>query len=161
MAAGLSESADPGWPGPSAWGSEQGEGSRVSGYLSLGEDSRGLTPTAADPKEKLPSESVRGCSEKVLKASGVPFRVEGLKFGVESFTRNVASPHLVVERTQLRLEKRMRRKAEERRERTVGSGFGTRGALRSAIGASSATRNQPRWRIPTSGRPSTADVQET
>ena len=38
VAAGLSESADPGWPGPSAWGSEQGEGSRVSGYLSLGED---------------------------------------------------------------------------------------------------------------------------
>ena len=35
--------------------------------------SRGLTPTAADPKEKLPSESVRGCSEKVLKASAEPF----------------------------------------------------------------------------------------
>ena len=26
-------------------------------------------PTAADPKEKLPSESVRGCPEKLLKAS--------------------------------------------------------------------------------------------
>ena len=36
-------------------------------------DSRGLTPTAADPKEKLPSESVRGCSENVLKASAEPF----------------------------------------------------------------------------------------
>ena len=123
--------------------------------------SRGLTPTAADPKEKLPSESVRGCSEKVLKASGEPFRVEGLRFGVESFTRNVVLPHLVAERAQLRLEKRMRRKAEDGREGTVASGFGTRGALRSAFGASSGTRNRPRWRIPTSGRPSTADVQET
>ena len=89
------------------------------------------------------------------------FRVEGLRFGVERFTRNVVSPHLVAERAQLRLEKRMRRKAEERRERTVGSGFGTRGGLRRTIGASSATRNLPRWRIPTSGRPSMADVQET
>ena len=38
VAAGLSESADPGWPGREAWGSEQREGSRVNGYLSLGED---------------------------------------------------------------------------------------------------------------------------
>ena len=123
--------------------------------------SRGLTPTAADPKEKLPSESVRGCSEKVLKASGEPFGVEGLRFGVESFTRNVVSPHLVAERAQVRLEKRMRRKAEDGHEGTVASGFGTREALRSAFGASSGTRNRLRWRIPTSGRPSTAEGQET
>ena len=122
---------------------------------------RGLTPTAADPKEKLPSESGRGCSEKVLKASREPFRVEGLRFGVESFTRNVVSPHLGAERAQLRVEKRMRRKAEDGREGTVASGFGTRGALRRAFGASSGTRNRPRWRIPTSGRPSTAERQET
>ena len=32
------ESADPGWPGLSACGAEQGEGSRARGYLSLGED---------------------------------------------------------------------------------------------------------------------------
>ena len=89
------------------------------------------------------------------------FRVEGLRFGVESFTRNVVSPHRGAERAQLRVEKRMRKKAEDGREGTVASGFGTRGALRSAFGASSATRNRLRCRIPTSGRPSTADVQET
>ena len=52
MAAGLSESADPGWPGVSAWGSERGGGSRARGYLSLGEDSIGLRPLPPTPKRE-------------------------------------------------------------------------------------------------------------
>ena len=60
---------------------------RAPAIISKVGHSRGLTPTAADPKQKLPSESVRGCSEKVLKASGEPFRVEGVKiWGGEFYT---------------------------------------------------------------------------
>ena len=80
---------------------------------------------------------------------------------MESFTGNVVSPHHGAERAQLRVEKRMRKKDEDGREGIVASGFGTRGALRSAFGASSATRNRLRWRIPTSGKSCTAAVEET
>ena len=89
------------------------------------------------------------------------FRVDGLRFGVESFTRNVVSPHRGAEIAQLRVEERMRNKAEDSRQGTVPSGFGTRETLRSAFGASSVTRNRLRWHIPTSGRSCTAPVEQT
>ena len=61
------------------------------------------------------------------------FRVERLRFGVESFTRNVVSPHRGAERAQLRVETHMRKKAEDGREGTVASGFGTRGGSEKCI----------------------------